>query len=209
MRTFSKIVLYVLLGMAVIAGIIFAFFDVWTVPSDDPQLAASVEPTLSAGDVVLVSRVMGAKDGDVVRCADPQAEGRYVVARVMGVTGDKIAFRSGGLAINGKSPSAPYACDTPKVTLKNPATNQDLELDCFVEEYAGGTHQSLRGAAVDRDVTATVDAQHVYLVSDDRVLHLDSRDFGAVAPATCQHVAFRLWGTSGYFDAHKRLSVIW
>lgn len=209
MRTFSKIVLYVLLGMAVIAGIVFAFFDVWTVPSDDPQLAASVEPTLSAGDVVLVSRSMGAKDGNVVRCADPQAEGRYVVARVMGVTGDKIDFRSGNLGINGKSPSAPYACDIPKITLRNPATNQDMELDCFVEEYAGGTHQSLRGQAVDRDVTTTVDAQHVYLVSDDRVLHLDSRDFGAVAPVTCQHVAFRLWGSTGYFDAHKRLSVIW
>ena len=210
MRTFSKVVLYTLIGMAVIAGITFAIFDVWTVPGDDPQLAVSVEPTLSAGDVVLVSRSTGAKDGNVVRCTDPQAEGRFVVGRVMGVTGDVLEFRGNGMTVNGKSPSAPYTCEVPKMTLRNPANDEDVELTCSVEEYGGGTHSMLRGTAVDREVKVEVDAQHVYLVSDDRVLHLDSRDFGPLAPSSCQHVVFRLWGASGFWgDTHKRLSFIW
>jgi signal peptidase I len=208
-RTLTKIVLYTLLGMAVVAGIIFAIFDVWTVPGDDPQLSVSVEPTLSAGDVVLVRRSFGASDGDVVRCADPQAAGRYVVARVMGSTGDEIDFVGGNLLVNGRSPSAPSACDNPKMTLRNPANDEDMELQCFVEEFAGGTHQSLRGKAVDRDSKATVDVQHVYLVSDNRILHLDSRDFGPLVPSTCQRVLFRLWGTTGFWDTHKRLTGIW
>jgi signal peptidase I len=208
-RTFSKVVLYSLIGMAVIAGIIFAIFDVWTVPADDPQLTVSVEPTLSAGDIVLVSRSMGAKDGAIVRCADPQAEGRFVVGRVMGVSGDVLEFKGGGMTINGKVPSAPYTCDVPKVTLRNPANNEDTELMCFVEEYAGGTHPSLRGTAVDRDVKAEVEVQKVFLVSDNRIMHLDSRDFGPVSPNVCQHVVFRLWGASGFWDTHKRLSFIW
>ena len=208
-RTLTKIVLYTLIGMAIIAGIIFAFFDVWTVPSDDPQLAVSIEPTLSAGDIVLVMRNSGASEGAVVRCTDPQAEGRYVVARVMGGTGDEIEFVAGNLHVNGKSPSAPYACEMAKVTLRNPANDEDVELRCFMEEFGGGTHPSLQSKAVDRDMKSTVEAQKVFLVSDNRTLHLDSRDFGTVTPSTCQRVAFRLWGTTGFWDTHKRLTAIW
>ena len=195
--------------MAVLAGIVFAIFDVWTVPGDDAQLAVSVEPTLSAGDIVLVSRSSGAADGNVVRCTDPQAEGRYVVGRVMGVPGDVVEFKGASPSINGKTPSAPYTCEVAKVTLRNPASGEDVALTCSIEEYAGGTHAALRGTAVDRDLKAEVAVQHVFLISDDRVLHLDSRDFGTVVPSTCQRIAFRLWGASGFWDTHKRLSVIW
>jgi len=201
--------LYTLIGLAVIAGVIFAFFDVWTVPGDDALLAVSVEPTLSAGDIVFVARSSGAKDGNVVRCTDPQAEGRYVVGRVMGSGNDDVEFAGGTLRVNGKTPSAPYACDVPKMTLRNPANGEEQEYACFMEEFAGGTHPSLRGKALDRDAKFAVPAQQVYLVSDNRSLHLDSRDFGAVSPASCQRIVFRLWGTSGYWDTHKRLTGIW
>ena len=208
-RTLTKIIVYTLIGMAVVAGIIFAIFDVWTVPSDDPQLSVSVEPTLSSGDVVLVLRSTGAGDGAVVRCTDPQAEGRYVVGRAMGASGDDIEVSGAGLRLNGKTPSAPYACEVSKVTLRNPANDEDTELTCFVEEFAGGTHQSLRGKAVEREAKTKVEPGKVYLVSDNRVMHLDSRDFGTVAPSSCQRIAFRLWGSTGYLDTHKRLTAIW
>ena len=201
--------MYSLIVLAVIAGIIFAFCDVWTVPSDDPQLTVSVEPTLSAGDIVLVLRSTGATNGAVVRCTDPQAEGRYVVARVMGVSGDTLQFSGGNILINGKTPAAPYTCEVPKMTLRNPANEQDIELQCSMEEFAGGTHACLRGKAVDRDVKAEVQLQKVFLVSDNRIMHLDSRDFGSVSASTCQRVAFRLWGTTGFWDTHKRLTGIW
>jgi signal peptidase I len=48
-----------------------------------------------------------------------------------------------------------------------------------------------------------------YLLSDDRHVHVDSRDFGALDVTACQHIVFRLVGAGGFGDDKKRLSVIW
>jgi signal peptidase I len=55
----------------------------------------------------------------------------------------------------------------------------------------------------------TVPAGSWFLVSDDRHVHLDSRDYGEVDPSTCQHVVFRLVGAAGFGDSRKRLSIVW
>ena len=49
----------------------------------------------------------------------------------------------------------------------------------------------------------------LYLFSDDRYLHLDSRDFGSVPEATCQHLIFRLWGAEGFTDGAHRFNMLW
>ncbi|HEY1954210.1 MAG TPA: signal peptidase I [Polyangiaceae bacterium] len=193
----------------VIAGIVSLFFTTWTVPSDDPQLAVSIEPAMSAGDLVLVTRSTGASDGALVRCADPDVPGRFVVARVIGHTGDNLVFSGGTMLVNDSSPSAPSACDPATVHLRNPATQEDVELSCLLEEFAGSTHPVLRNGKTDRDVKTTVEPGKVYLVSDDRALHLDSRDFGPIAPSTCQRIVFRFWSLGGWSDAKKRLTVLW
>ena len=59
------------------------FFDVWTVPADDPLLTAAIAPTLGPGDVVVVTRRTTVDRGNLLRCSDPQAAGRYVIARAM------------------------------------------------------------------------------------------------------------------------------
>ena len=48
-----------------------------------------------------------------------------------------------------------------------------------------------------------------FLVSDDRHIHVDSRDFGQVDTTTCQHIVFRLQSGQGFGDSKKRLSIIW
>jgi hypothetical protein len=40
-------------------------------------------------------------------------------------------------------------------------------------------------------------------------MHLDSRDFGTIDPSSCQHIVFRLWGTTGFSDASHRFTIIW
>lgn len=209
MRTFTKVLIWLVVIMAVLLGVVLAFFEPWTVPADDAQLATSVEPTLSGGDLVLVSRSSGASQGALVRCPDPDAPGRWVVGRVMAIGGSVVDFSAGTIRLDGKTPSAPYACDVAKVTMKNPASGDDLELNCFVEEFAGGSHESLRGAMVDRDSHTEVPAGQVFLVSDNRVLHLDSRDFNTVSPASCQRIALRVAGASGISDAKHRFTVLW
>jgi signal peptidase I len=199
-----------LVVVGVLVGIALIFLDPWRVPGDDAQFAVSIEPTMSPQDLVLVTRSTGASDGALVRCADPDAPGRFVVGRVVGGTGDKVEFSKGLMLVNGVLPSAPSACDP--VRLRNPATGEEVELGCALEELAGSTHAVLRSSSSSeaaRDTMTEVEAQKVFLASDDRVLHLDSRDFGTVQAATCQRIVLRLWGASGWGDSKKRITVFW
>lgn len=202
--------IWTVIVLAVFFGVVLAFFEPWTIPADDAQLALSVEPSLTGGDLVLVSRATSSVDGALVRCADPDAPGRYVVGRIMGRGGDVIDFVGGALQIGRKAPPAPYACEPAKVTMQNPASGEDLELSCFVEEYAGGSHESLRGPkGADRDSHTEVPPGTVFLVSDNRALHLDSRDFGTVDPSSCHRIALRVESSAGIFDAKHRFTVLW
>lgn len=72
----------------------------------------SMENTLTSGDVALVTRAdyrFGGSPnrGDVVECAFPGRDGRYV-KRVIGLPGDIVEFKGGVLLLNGRCVSEPY-----------------------------------------------------------------------------------------------------
>ena len=211
-RRAVRLLFWIALVCAVLVGVVMIFFETWTVPGDDPQFAVSIEPALSVGDFVLVSRSSGGTgDGALVRCTDPDAPTRSVVGRVVGEPGDTVEFTNGLLLVNKKTPSASVACDPATVHLKNPGTQEDEELACFLEELGGSTHPALRTAKnfPGRDTNAEVEPGKVFLVSDNRPMHLDSRDFNTVAPGSCHRIALRLWSAAGWSDAKKRLTVLW
>src|SRR5271156_6843070 len=79
------------------AFLYFAFFDVWRVPADDPQFVVSVEPTLSAGDLVLIARHGTPGSANLGRCAEPDEPRRFVVGPSVSGTGDKVVFDSESL----------------------------------------------------------------------------------------------------------------
>jgi hypothetical protein len=112
------------------------------------------------------------------------------------------------VSVDGYRNPSPRSCDS--VTLHDPRTGDDVDLLCRVQEFSEMSFSVLE-AAKDREppATATVDLSRWYLVSDDRHVHLDSRDFGQVDAASCQHVVFRLVSAAGFGDAKKRLTVIW
>jgi signal peptidase I len=211
MQTWLKLVAW----MAIIFGggglaLHFFFFEVWRVPSDDPLLAASIEPTLSAGDLVVVTRHTSIARGDLLRCADPEAVGRFVVARAIGRYGDQIDLKDEVVSLDGTHIPSPRACDPPNVTVRDPRTDDDVTLYCSQEDYGDMAFSALRARATPESPTsATVEAGKWFLVSDDRHVHLDSRDFGEIDPRTCQHVVFRLVGAAGFADSRKRLTVVW
>jgi signal peptidase I len=211
MRTWLRILAWVggIVGVVLLVLYIFVF-DVWTVPSDDPLLSASIEPTLSAGDVVLLSRHTDVARGNLLRCADPQAPGRFIIARAIGKYGDNLTITDEVVAIDGHRNPSPRACDPPNMTLHDPNSNEDVELTCAVEEYGEMAFNALRTRDHPEPPSkAEVEAGHWYLVSDDRHIHLDSRDFGQIDPNTCQHIDFRLVSKAGFWDAKKRLTIIW
>ena len=193
-----------------LVGIVMIFFETWTVPGDDAQFAVSIEPTLSVGDFLLVRRSSGTSYGSLVRCTDPDAPARFVVGRVIGDSSDNVEWTNGTLLVNNRTPSSSVACDPPVVRLKNPGTQEDEDFQCFLEEVGGSTHPALRAAkAIPRDSKAIVEPGKVFLASDNRLLHLDSRDFNTLAPGNCHRIALRLWSANGWLDAKKRLTVLW
>jgi signal peptidase I len=211
MRTWLKLIGWVggIGGVVVLVLYIFVF-DVWTVPTDDPMESASIQPTLGAGDVVLVSRHTSVARGNLLRCPDPQAPGRFVIARAIGSPGETFELRDEVVTLDGKRLPSPRACDPPTVLVHDPQSGDDLTLNCSVEDFGERDFSALRaGDHPEPPTKAVVTSGLWYMVSDDRHVHVDSRDFGQIDTASCQHIVFRLVGGAGFGDEKTRLSIIW
>ena len=204
----------VLKTMAWIAGILIAIglllnvtvLETWTVPVDDAAMSASIEPTLRSGDILVLTRSKGTARGDLLRCPDPQAPGRFVIARAKALGGEDITIDNGRVGINGRRGAARHGCAP--VTLEDPASHEQVELSCTAEEAADSTYEVLLPKQKET-MKATVEKGRVFLVSDNRQMHVDSRDYGQIDPSLCQKVILRLWGTSGFSDGTRRFTLVW
>jgi signal peptidase I len=112
----------------------------------------SMEPTLKAGAVVLIDKlIFDAREphrGDVVVTSDPRT-GEPIVKRVVAVAGDSVGIDDGVLMLNGKKVSESYI------------DNDNME-----------------GFYFGPDVVPKGD---VFLLGDNRDISVDSRTFGPVA----------------------------
>lgn len=211
MKSVVRITLWIVGILAVIAGLLYAFvFDVWTVPSDDPALTASIAPTLGAGDVVLVSRhVGGTARAFLLRCPDPDAPGRFVIGRETGLPGEEVHIVDDTVQVD-RTTESMVGCDTTNVTIVNPATQEPTVLMCRRSDSGGVAHESLWAHDPSNEETkVTVDAGRIFLVSDDVHFHQDSRDYGQIDPSSCQHIVFRLESAAGIGDRSRRFTLLW
>lgn len=82
--------------------------------------SSSMEPTLYRVDQI-VTLAQGAYDrGEIVVVRDPEAAGNYLVKRIAGVGGDRIAVLGGALYINGEYASEPYILEPMNYEIANP-----------------------------------------------------------------------------------------
>lgn len=182
-------------------------FDTWEIPGGDPLFVASIQPTLIPQDRILTSRRSTPKFGELARCMAPDGRGTYVIGRVFGVAGETVEVLNERVAVNGKSPSSRFACGT--VNVVHPVSQQQLTLTCSAEDNGAFTYSVLTHPEYREGHTvAQVEPGKVFLVSDDRHIHLDSRDFGQVEASTCEHVVFRLWGER-FTDSSRRFNILW
>ena len=211
MRSIVKVACWLSVIAGVVLGALYALlFDVWVVPTDDPMLSVSIAPNLAPGDVLVLSRQGSIGYGNLLRCSDPQAPGRYVIARAIARGGDKIDIENEIVSVDGRRASSPRGCDTIRRTLRDPSSGDDIHLTCMVEDYGEVAFDALRVATHPVPAaSATVESGRWFLVSDDRHLHVDSRDYGSVDPETCKHVIFRIVSAAGFRDAKSRFSIIW
>lgn len=200
------------LGAVIVIALLLRLLllDVWTLP-DDAFLGASVAPALAAGDTVLLLTRGEPGFGDLVRCPDPQDPSAFVVGRIAGVEGDTVVTEGRRLTVNGRIYESESACAQQKVFVKHPETLKDVELTCDVVPMGGGWHYRVSSVSPyqEQKKTAKVGPGKVFLISDNRTMHDDSRDFGLVDRATCkERFFFRLWGKGGWDDDKTRLSYI-
>jgi signal peptidase I len=203
----SAIVAGVLIGGARLLAIRW-----WTVPANDPYLAASVTPTLQAGDLVLLWRLTEPKFGDLVMCPEPGRPDRIVVGRIAAEAGDTITLEGRDVLLNTSRLSSERACDDHRFMVKDPNTGTELEQTCEMENLNGRLHKrgAVEGHRVRPEgVKREVGPNQVFLLSDNRLLPWDSRDFGPVDRVACKEtVLFRLWGKRGFMDSSSRFSYI-
>jgi signal peptidase I len=209
--TIYRIVAWIIvIGGALCAIGYYTYADVWSLPLDDPRFLVSVEPTLRGGDLLLVARHGTPVLGNLVRCVDPDEPRRWVVGRVVGESGATLKVTERGFNNPGSREKGDTACDPQRVT--NPANGDEVELSCRNDEFAGIAYQTLAKtdtSDLDHPVEVKVPLGKLYLFSDDRYLHLDSRDFGSLPDTSCQHIFFRLWGAAGFGDGTRRFNIIW
>lgn len=213
MRGFVRFLVWAAIFLGAIGGVLRAtILDVWTVPDDaGPFFTASLAPNLEPGDLVVLMKVSPPGYTDLVRCAHPEGNGRWVVGRVMGKQGDKIVTDGMTTSINDRPTIITHGCDA--VTITAPDTQNAVKLSCSYESYAGFEYQIARYGAQDvrnAAVTSQVQDMGLYLLSDDRYFHEDSRDWNApVTVDACPYkVIFRIMGGKGWGDSDKRLTII-
>jgi signal peptidase I len=213
-RAIVKLVVWV----AVILGGIAVFLRatcmrMWTMPSDDGLLAVSVMPTLEPGDVLLLWRLGTPAFGELVRCPDPEVPGRFVVGRILGEQGDKVIAEQTSVTVNDKIVSSRRACNPPQLSVLDPKTGESFDLSCEIEEAGGVEYTRARATRPPSNQVmpfqTKVPAGNVFLASDNRYNHDDSRDFGPVPKDSChERVVFRLWSARGWFDESRRMTLI-
>jgi signal peptidase I len=186
------------------------FFEPWTLPDDD-KTSASVAPTLSGGDTVLYLKRSRSGFGDLVRCTDPGDASKFVVGRVAGLSGDVVETNGRELSVNNKRYLSEMVCAQEKIQIPHPSSGAQVTLWC--DQVSMGGHPHFRGtgekAIVSPPRRDTVGEGKLFLLSDDRTYHDDSRDFGAVPASSCTgRIVFRLWSKDGWKDdAHRLTSV--
>lgn len=182
----------------------------WTIPLDDEKMATSLAPNLYAGDLVLLMRGTP-KYGDLVRCADPDAPGRYVVGRLLAEPGDTIELTNTDIVVNNRPSVLEMSCTEKAVPVANPTSGSAEELLCQIEAIQGHKHmRAVRGTAPRLTIgKRMVSEGNVFLVSDNRVYPVDSREYGAIPKASCrEQVFFRIKGQKGLGDADSRFTYI-
>lgn len=211
MRGFFKFLIWFAIVAGVFVGVmLLGVVEVWTVPTDDPQLALSIQPNMLAGDVVLVAKHSRPDEGELVRCLDPDAPGRYVVGRVVGKSGDEVTILQDTLRVNNKREPTGSPCEPTHVVMTAPQNQAEVDISCNYEEFAGRTTGIMRGISDhDADFNAKVDTGKIFLASDNRRLHEDSRDFGQLNPDTCLQIVYRLWGAAGISESGRRFTFLW
>lgn len=183
----------------------------WRIPANDPELSASLAPSLAGGDLVILWRLTKPGLGSLVTCPDPDDPTAVVMGRIAAVQGNVVSLLGDEVKINGVAPQVEYNCTDLKLNVINPDTLKPVELACDMEDIGGRLHERAHGKPenIPRPFQKAVGTGQIFLLSDNRVHPFDSRHFGTLPVDSCREsVVFRLVSEKGFFDVDSRLDYI-
>jgi signal peptidase I len=214
MKGWMRALLWTVLVVGVVFGILrYWFIDFYRIPDDPNDVRSWANaPNLEPGDLVLVWRAGTPHIGDLVRCPDPADSSRWMIARVIGVPGDKISWGDQGLRINNFRVRT-LACDHPARKVFDPAAGVDVDMPCQGEEIAGSHHDLDNAPTVMPMLEVTVEEGKYFVLSDNRFApwSYDSRNYevGQVPMEGCkQRMLLRLFSHKGWSDSERRFSFL-
>lgn len=79
---------------------------------------SSMKSTLNTPEYVLTLKQDTYNRGDIVVLRDPKESGGYLVKRIVGMPGDRVEIRGGGLFLNGRFASEPYLFENMNYEMK-------------------------------------------------------------------------------------------
>jgi signal peptidase I len=211
MAKFLRFLAWTSLVFAVLVGILrLTAIRWWQVPLADPYLEASVAPTLRGGDWIILWRATAPSFGSLVLCPEPKANGRQVIARIVGEARDHVQVGAAGLQVNRARFESEGACDP--FSVRDPGSGAPVEQICRGEIIASRSHwrgEQRQDLPQPAEAELDVPSAHVFLVSDNRQFPWDSREFGPVPRDACREtVIFRLLSKDGFFDVANRFTLI-
>lgn len=183
----------------------------WQLPTNDPELAASVAPSLRGGDWILLWRLTRPGKGDLVVCPDPDDPTNVVVGRIAADANDEVVINGQEVMVNDHKFEIEYNCTERMFSIVDPDSLEPKEIYCDMENINDVLHK--RGYAADertrRSFKKRVESGRVFLLSDNRAHPFDSRHFGTLERSSCHEtVFFRLVSKDGFFDVGSRLQVV-
>jgi signal peptidase I len=128
MRTLLRITLWTAIIAALIIGALRAVaIRWWRLPTNDPWLEASIEPSLRGGDLIVLWRLTPPHFGDLVICPEPKAPERVVIGRILGEARDNIEIEGSNVTVNGHRLATERRCDERTVSVRHPGNHEPVE----------------------------------------------------------------------------------
>lgn len=179
LRGLFKLLLWIAIPIVVILAILkILYVDVVTIGH------SGMVPTLMPGDQALVWRGATIERGDVALCRHPTEEGRYVMARALGMPGGSIGVERGLLVLDGDAANHDVRGHILFVDPTHDGVRREVELgieNFGYDEYwyFDDEHRALR-------IRPIAHLDGIYLLGDNRSeLGEDSREFGVVYQTEC------------------------
>jgi signal peptidase I len=184
----------------------------WQVPLGDPELSASIAPSLGGGDWVLLWRLTRPGLGDLVMCPDPDDPTNVVIGRIAAEAHQTIVINGDDLTVDDKHFNIEYNCTEQAFSVTNPDSLKQEDLYCDMEDVGEKLHMRGYGGSKlrsTRKYKKTVGSGEVFLLSDNRAFPFDSRHYGVIERRTCtETIFFRLVSAQGFLDVKTRLTTV-